>query len=244
MASFEGTYTRYLLRTGDVQQARSDTPVAIRLRYVGTGTVTSVTTTTATNIVMITSDGGTDTYAFATYDTVAKLIGAINADAVFQAKVLDGLNTDATASRFVTGAITSGTDSNGVVVWDVLADTSAAKELTVCLTGNRDWDTNWFNAEKVGSHRAVLQEIKYNVTLGGAGANLVRIYIRRGTPGNTETQIFGDLSVSASATTISWASGQGFISGKDGDEIICRIQDGTSITDAAANYFRASGYLE
>lgn len=193
---------------------------------------------------MITSDGGTDTYTFATYDTIGKLVGKINTDGIFQAKVLDALNSDVTtASYFVTGAITAGTDSNGVVVWDMLTDTSVYKALTATLTGNRDWDTNWFNAEKVGSHRAVLQEFAYYATLGAAADNRARVYIRRGTPGSTETQVFGDLSVSATKTTTNFASGQGFISGKDGDEIVVRLQDGTSLADSAA-FLRAVGYVE
>lgn len=244
MASLEGVQARYILRTGVVQQSRADTPIAIRLRYVGSGTVTSVTTTTATNIVMVTSDGGTDTYTFATYDTVAKLVGAINADGIFQAKVLDALNSDATtSSNFVTGVVTAGTDSNGVVVWDVLQDTSVSLQITATLTGNRDWDTNWFNSEKVGSHRAVLQEFAYFATLNGAEENAARVYIRRGTPGKTEVQVFGDASVTGTLTTTNFASGQGMISGKDGDEIVVRVQNATSISDTGL-FLRAVGYLE
>lgn len=243
MASFEGVYTRYLLRTGTVQQVIADTPVAIRLRYIGTGTVTSVTVTTGTNIVMVTSDGGTDTYAFATYTTIATLIGKINADGIFQAKVLDALLADATATQFVDGAITAGTDSNGVVSWDVLTDTSAALKVTATLTGNRDWDTNWFNAEKVGSHRAVLQSTVYYADVNAAYTNGFQIWRRRGIPGRTETQIYGVPSVDATLTTLTFASGQGMISGYDGDEIVVRVIDGTSMSNTGL-LLQAIGYLE
>lgn len=243
MASFEGTYTRYLLRTGVVRQTGADTPVAIRLRYVGTGTVTSVTVTTATNIVTVSTEG-TKTYTFATYTTVGSLVGAINADGIFQAKVLDALNADlTTGSNFVTGAITAGADSNGVVSWDVTVDTSVNLSVTATLTGNRDWDTSWFNAEKVGSHRAVLQAIRYTADVGTAAANSVRVYLRRGNTGKTETQIYGILSVDNTDTTITFASGVGFISGRDGDEIIVRVLDAGSISDTGL-VLQAIGYLE
>ena len=236
---------RYLLRSGVVQSSGADTPVAIRLRYVGTGTVTSVTTTTGTNIVLITTDGLTDTYTFATYATIGALAAAINADGIFQAKVLDALNSDATTggNYQVNGLITAGADSNGVAVWDMLTDTSVALNVTATLTGNRDWDNNWFNSEKVGQHRAVLQSVYYFGTLGVAAANSVRVYVRRGLPGNVETKVLGLLSVSATGTTLSFASGSGMISGRDGDEIIVRVLDSASISDTALN-LQAIGYLE
>lgn len=243
MASLDGVQTRYFLRTGTVQQVSADTPVAIRLRYIGTGLVTSVTVTTATNIVTVSTEG-TKTYTFATYTTVGTLVGAINADGIFQAKVLDALNADVTTgSNFVTGAITAGTDANGVVSWDVKVDTSVNLAVTATLTGNRDWDTNWFNAEKVGQHRAVLQSIFYLADVNAASANSVRVYRRRGTPGRTETQILGIASVDNTATTVSFASGVGFISGYDGDELVVRVQDATSISDTGL-VLEAIGYIE
>lgn len=244
MSSFDGLQARALKAKGTVLQVGTDEPVVIRLRYVGTGTVTSVTVTTATNIVMVTSDGGTDTYAFATYTTVAKLIAAINDDGIFEAKCLDGLLSDATASVFVTGAITSGTDANGVTVWDVLQDSSAAKQLAVCLSNNRDWNTT----KLATTHRVHVQEIKYYATLGGAAAGNFEVYLRRNPAGalgaGTETLLFDDLSVSATATTYNWASGYGKITGEEGDEIVVILKDGTSIADAAANYLRVVGILE
>ncbi len=257
MASLEGTFTRYLLRQGVVVQktgTAGNRPVAIRMRYKGTGTVTSVTTAAGTLVtVSVAGTGqateGTKTYTFASDSpTIASLVGNINADGIFEAKVLDALNADVTPSYFVTGAITATYDSNGVRQWDLTVDpnvqlSAGVYGITVCLTGNREWDNNFFTPEKVGQHRVVLQEVDYYATLGGAADNLVRIYVRRGLPGHTETQIFGALSVSGTLTAITFASGQGFISGKDGDEIIVRVQDGTSISDTAL-FLRATGYLE
>jgi hypothetical protein len=245
MASFEGTYARYLLRSGVVQSSVADTPVAMRLRYVGTGTVTSVTTVTGTSITAITTDGGTDAYAFATYTTLGALAAAINADGIFQAKVLDALNSDATTggNYQVTGAIVAGADSNGTVVWDMLTDTSVALNITATLTGNRDWDSNWFNAEKVGGHRPVLQSIYYLADVGTAAANSVRVYIRRGLAGRVETKVLGQLSVDNTGTTLSFASGAGMISGRDGDEIIVRVLDAGTLSDTGL-VLQAIGYLE
>lgn len=229
---------RALAAKGAVQVSRDDTPILIRLRYRGTGTVTSVTVTTATNIVLITSDGGTDTYAFATYTTIAKLCAAINSDGIFQAVPLDCLTTDLlSASNIVENtAITAGTDGNGVVVWDLHADTSVNKSITTTLSFHRDFDVNG------KGHRVHVQEIVYNVNVNAAEANAVRIYQR--TPGGTETQIWGILSVDATATTVNWASGQGKITGCDNGDLIIRVQDSTSVTDASANLVQATGILE
>jgi len=186
MSSLDSVLIRKNLASGVVLQVGSDEAVAIRLRYIGSGTVTSVTVTTATNIVMVTSDGGTDTYAFATYTTVGALVDAINADGIFEAKVLDALRSQATdGSEFVTGAITAGTDENGVVVWDVLNDSSVLLELGVTLSPHRNFDFP-------KGHRVHLQQLVYSVNMGTAAADSVQIYRRRGA---TETQVFGALSV-------------------------------------------------
>lgn len=235
MSSLDSLRSRFYGGKGVVRVVVDDTPIAIRLRYIGTGTVTSVTTTTATNIVMITSDGGTDTYAFATYATVGALADAINGDGIFEAVVIDALRADASASVFVTGAITAGADENGVRVWDVLADTSATDYMTVTLSPK----SPNFDAPK--GHRVSLQEIVYNVDVSAAAANGVRVYKRRGT---VETQIARRASVDATATTITFASGTGKITGNPDDEFIVRVIDATSITDAAANFIQVTGFYE
>lgn len=236
MASLDSLNVRALSAKGAVQTSRDDTPIAIRMRYIGTGTVTSVTVTTATNIVMITSDGGTDTYTFATYTTVGALVDAINTDGIFEAVVLDALRADlTTSSNFVTGAITAGTDVNGVIVWDVLADTSVCKSITSTLSLKRN-----FNSITAG-HRVILQSITYNVDVNAAAANSVRVYFRVGT---IETQQVGRVSVDATATTITWASGVGKITAPEGADVIVRVQDATSVTDAAANFVEATGIYE
>lgn len=236
MASLEYALTRQALGEGIVRSVVDDTPIAFRMWYVGTGTVTSVTVTTATNIVNITSDGGTDTYTFATYTTIGAVVDAINADGIFQARLIDALTADASASVLVTGAITAGADENGRVCWDATIDTSATDFVTVSLS------PKGLNYETPGKgHRVHLKEIVYNIDINGASANGVRVYRRRGL---IETQIYRRASVDATATTINFASGYGRISGKPDDEILVRVIDTTSVTDAAANFLQVIGDFE
>lgn len=235
MASLESLKTRAVAKAGTTVSVIADTPIMLRLRYVGAGTVTSVTPTTATNLVTVTAEASgtvTKTYTFATYTTVGALADAINADGLFEVKVLDALRSDVTtASNIVENtAITAGVDANGIVVYDLHADTSVNKFITACLTGTRNFNTA--RLYKTG-HRVNLQEITYFATLGGAGVNLVRVYARNGVNG-AEVQVYGRKSVSATLTTLTFALGMGQISSADGAELIVRLQDGTSVADAAA----------
>lgn len=237
MASKDSLEMRELAQKLAVQVSRDDTPVAIRLRKRTAGAVTSVTVTTATNIVMITADGGTDTYAFATYTTVGALADAIAADGIFEVVVLDALRADATdGSQFVTGAITAGNDENGVVVWDVKVDTSVTDYMSAALSLHRNFDVNG------AGHRVIAKELQYNVNISSAEANAARVYLR--TKNNVETQIYGIASVDATLTTISWASGNGGITAPEDATLIFRIFDTTSITDAAGNYVQISGIIQ
>lgn len=232
MSSRDSLETRQIARRGIINQVSDDTPVAIRLKYIGTGTITSVTVTTATNIVIITSDGGTDTYTFATYDTVGEVADAIDGDTIFESRVLDALRSDASASTLVDGAITSGTgDGNGATYYDVLDDTSASDRLSVCLTPDRNTPSAGAAVKQMSTHRVHLQDITYNVTLGGgADTNSLRIYDRNYASGNTETRIWQMTATSGSSTTKTWASGEAKLTAKEGHELIVKILDATSVT--------------
>lgn len=234
MASLDSLRVRSQLAKGTVLQVGSDTAVAIRLRYIGAGTVTSVTVTTATNIVTVTSDGGTDTFAFATYTTVGAVVDAINAEGIFEAKILDCLRAQASASTLVDGAITAGTDGNGVVIWDVKNDSSTALELGVTLSTKRDFD-----APK--GHRVHLTEIVYSVNMGTAAVDSMQVYKRKGT---VETKLFGALSVDTTETTIRFANGEGKITVGDDEEIFVRVKDAATLADAAGNFVRITGIIE
>jgi len=214
--------TRKMLESGVIGQVGNDQGVAIRIRATAAaGAVTSVTTTTATNIVFISANGSTETFAFATYDTVGKLADAINASTYWECKVLDTVRSEATATQFVTGAITSSI-FEGVTVWDVLVDTSAADYTAYRLTYNRGMDS-----KPNSSHRVHLQEIGTDVTLGATTANGLKVYEVNGT---VETVVYQVTATSGAAATTNWADGLGKLSAKDGNDLVVKLTDGTSIT--------------
>jgi hypothetical protein len=233
MASLDSLKTKALLAKGVViQNYGADTPVVMKLRYVGTGTVTSVTVTTATNIVTVSTEGS-KTYTFASYTTIGAVVDAINADGIFEAKILDALRSAASASRLLDGAISSTTDEDGKTVWNVKLDTSTGLQYAACLSPLR-----LFDAPK--GHNVKLQEIKYAINMGTAAVDSVQIYKRNGT---VESKIYSGLSVDTTATTINWASGIGFISGNDNEEIIVIVKDAATLADDSGNYLQVSGLI-
>lgn len=239
MSSLDQALTRKALSSGVVRQWGTDGPVAFRLRYIGTGTVTSVTVTTATNIVLVTSDGGTDTYTFATYTTVGAVVDAINADGIFEAKPIDALrsmNVD-TNSELLDGAISSSTDEDGLTVWDAKVDTSVALKISVGLTPS--FKQGSFLAPK--GHRVHLKEIVYSVNMGTAAVDSVQIWKRKGA---VETQLVGLLSVDTTETTIRFANGEGMISGGPDEDIIVLVKDAATLADATGNFVRVYGIVE
>lgn len=243
MASLDSILVRQNLGRGVVGRSLDNTPVAIRLRYIGVGTVTSVTTVIGTGLTMITSDGGTDAYTFAAYTTVGALVDAINADGIFSARVLDALRSDATLDMFTNGAITLANSSEGFPIWDVthvtntVDATNTLAYMTIRITPDAE---RLFLAPKK-THRVSLQEIQYNVNVSAAAAKGVRIYEVVGT---TETLVWSAASVDATSTTINFASGQGFITGADGTEYVVRVQDATSLTNDTANFLQVVAFVE
>lgn len=209
----------------------TDTHVPVILTYVGTGTVTSVTVTAATNIVMVTSDGGTDTYAFATYATVGSLVDKINSDGIFKAKVNAGLRSDATASVFVDGAITA-TVANGKSVYEVKADTSAALNFTAVAKVDDTLGKDLPTSNKV----VLLKKLAYAINMGTAAMDGVQVFLRKGT---VETQVLKALSVDTTATSVfdySTAPGYSAFKAFGDEELIVRVKDAATLADAAGNY--------
>ena len=236
MSSLDSLQVKNLLAKGEVRQVGSDTPIAIRMEYIGTGTITSVTTDTATDLVLITSDGGTETFTFATYATVGTLVDAINDSVYWDAKVLDTIRAEATASQFVDGAISAGSE-DGTSYYDVLLDTDAADYFAVRLTYDRGFDKTKTQA----SHRVHLNEIKYLIDLGTASAENLKIYEIDGT---TETVRLKDLPVDNTATTITWAGGEGYISAGNGNDLVVKIDDGGNLANSTGNYLRINGLIK
>ncbi|MFA5445144.1 MAG: hypothetical protein WC262_09275, partial [Bacteroidales bacterium] len=104
MASLDSALLKQALQKGIVRRVTNDLAVGLRLRYIGTGTVTTVAATQATSVVLTTSDGGIDTYLFSDYATLGALADAINADGIFEAKVMDALRSENPDDFFVTTA--------------------------------------------------------------------------------------------------------------------------------------------
>ena len=141
-----------------------DSPIGIHLKYIGTGTVTSVTVTTATNLILITSDGSTETFTFSTYSNLGLLADKINSSNYWECKVLDGLRTDETTnSDFVTGVKTI----TSAGYYDLTMDTDT------CLNSSNQfiysyrvtYDRGTGSEKPAGSHRVKLQEVVYNVNV-------------------------------------------------------------------------------
>lgn len=235
MASLDWALTRQALAKGIVRQVNNDAAIGIRLRYIGTGTVTSVTTDNDSDLELITSDGGTDTYDFtvAPTDTVGGVVDAINKDGIFEARVIDALRADDADTYFIDGLVSAGEDGNGVVSWDLLVDCSSAAVQSICLSPlSPDWD-------QPTGHRVHLQEIFYNVN-NTAAADGLTLWKRKG---NVETELFHILNVDDTDTTVTFASGEGKITAGPDEELIVQF-DGTVIDDATGNSVRLVGIHE
>ena len=230
----------------------TDTPVAIRLRYIGPGAPTSVTITTGTGIVFISAEAiaTTQSFTFANFATVGAVIDAINSGRcteaaggiLWEAKILDALRSDASASTLTraegsNGAITATTFLEGHVaqtVYDVMEDTSTGLALTVRLSAARGFDK-----DQLKKHTQVtLKGIKYYVDLGTAAADSVQVYE---TDGTTEVKKLSYLSIDLTATEIDFASGFGGFSAEDGNDLVVRIKDAATLVNATTNFLQAVG---
>lgn len=236
MASRDSLEIRKLLAKGVVLQVSSDQSVALRLKYKGTGTVTSVTAVTATAVTIITSDGGTDAYDFATYTTMGALADKINADGVFECKVLDVLRSAASDNNILAAALTAtnAVDEAGNAVFDLYTDSSAFLQYGLCLSAHRG-----FGLPK--GHRVTLSAITYVANVGTAAADSVQIWKRKD---GVETQIFGQLSVDTDETTITFAVAGGVkgITSAEDEELIVIVKDAASLADGG--FLRVMGEIE
>lgn len=245
MASTDSLKTRKLLSSGTVIQAGTDAPVAIRMSYQGTGSVTSVVVNVGTSLVTTTTEG-VKTYLFATYTTVGALAAAINGDGIFVAKVLDVLQSLTLAGNQLKAAsLTTPTyDGLGNPIFDIVTSTSVALQIGVCLSAHRN-----INSPK--KHRVHLQEIQYSVNMGTAAVNSMQVWKRSYPNTDTvfvgtgvETQLIGALSVDTTLTTINWAAGDGMISVGDDEEIIVLVKDAATLADAPGNFVQVTGIIE
>lgn len=234
---------RQMNKKGTAGQVVTDTPLAIRIKYVGGGSVTSVTNTAATDLVLIATDSAgtssTVTCTYATDDSVGEVVDRINASSLWEAKVMDclrGMATDSSELGVDTGALSTSA-YEGTNYYDVHLDTSVSLEFGYRLMFDRN-----VGAEKPkGSHRVILQEIKYNVDMGTAAADSMQIYE---CDGSDETKLIGSLSVDNTDTTVNWASGRGYITANDGNDIFVRVKDAGTLGDDTGNFLTVTGFRE
>lgn len=210
-----------------------DEPVALRITHTDTCAITSVTVTTATNIVLIDADG-TETLAFATYDTLGELSDAINATDNWSCKVLDGLRTTiTTASNLVAGALSAST-LYGESGYSVMLDTTTTFTFPIRCTYDR---TAGSIIPSVG-HRVKLVSFEYVLDVGTAAANMVKIY-EWDPVLKTETQIWQAASVDSTSAVTSEDFSKAPITAKEGNDLIVLVTDAASITNAGTNYIQA-----
>lgn len=226
---------RYLLREDHIGYVKDDTPVAIRIRQVGGAEVTSVTVTTGNDIELIDSDG-TTTVEFATYTTIGEVADAINATSNWECKVLDALRSDASANTLVDGAISSSV-TDGVTYYDALVDTDAKDSVTYRVTYDRAVGEN----RPKGAHRVHLKEFTYNVDVNAAQVDGVQVWE---CDGSEETQKVSRNSVDSTETTVNWANGRVGLTAAEGNDLVVRIDDTTSISDSNDNFLEVVGVLE
>jgi len=233
MGSLDSVLVRKGLAQNKAATVLDDGPIAIRLKYAGTGSVTSVTVTTATNLVLVTSDGSTETFAFATYTNMGLLADAINASAYWECKILDALRPDETGnSDFVTGAKTI----TALGYYDLTVDTSVAQnsDNEFIYSYRCTYDRGVGSEAPKGSHSVKLSEAIYNVNVNGAEAGGFQIW-EWDASAKTETLVYTTVSVDATKTTINFASGNSTLDAGVGNDLIVRVKDTTSITDADGN---------
>jgi len=235
MSSLNGALLKQALSQNTAGTVVDDTPIAIRLKYTGTGTVTSVILTTATDLEMITSDGGTEEFLFSAYTNMGLLADAINASAYWECKILDALRTDETGNSDFVQDLTLAISTAGY--YDCLVNTDTAQNsdnefiYTYRCTYNREVGVQ----RAQGSHRVRLSEVLYNVNVNGAEAKGFQI-IEWDPNARTETVVYQVASVDATATTVNFADGNKTFDASNGNDLIVRVKDSTSITDATGNY--------
>ncbi len=225
---------RRALRASQIVKNGTDAPVAIRIRNKAGNVVTSVTVTTGTNIVLIDS-AGTTTSTFASDTTLAAVVARINASGTWEAKILDALLSQASASTLLDGAITVSADGRGNAVYDVKQDTSTALEMGVCISPKRDFDAP-------DGHRVNIKQIKYGVNMGTAAVDSAQLYKRKG---GVETKVFGELSIDTTETTVlDFLSSPDAFFGEYDTEYYFRVKDAATLADATSNYVRVIAEIE
>lgn len=248
MSSLNALQTRALAAETKQGRVLDDGSVAIRIAYTGTSTSAPVISViTATSLTLTTSLGAT-VFTFATFSTLALLTAAINsglgdggvgaAGKGFTARIMDALpSTVTTASNLVVSAGLVSTTVAGETVYDVMLDTSTTKMVAFRVSMDRNINV----AKPWRGHRVKLNNFVYNVNVSLAEAGAVRVYEYSKLSGAT-TLVWAATSVDATNTTVDFATVP--MTAAEGSEYIVAITDGTSVTDAAANFLQVGYTLE
>jgi len=222
MGSLNSIEVRNNLRSGMTERIVADGSVALRIRYIGKYSVTSVVVTTATNIVLTPSIGTAVTCTFATYDSMGEVADYINNSDDWSCQLLDVLRSDVTtASPLVAG--TKSVTSAGY--YNLPVDTSVALHISYRCAYDRSGDMT----KPKGAHRVHLKGFTYYADLTAA-VNKVQIW-EYDPVNQSETQIYQALSVTTSSTAINFASGEGWISSGFGNDLIVRVTTAGALSD-------------
>jgi hypothetical protein len=236
MPSLNESHVRHELARNIIGQVADGGCVLFKLKYIGSGTVTSVIVTTATHITLVSAAGGTtftDTFNWAvpaTYVTVQALVNAINNTGRWEARTMDALTTTTLGANYVTNG-TLAVDAAGE--YNVMSATAVGKYLAYRLS----YDRTFGNSRALrNGHRVSLREIVTSITCGGgADANSLKVY-ECTPPGNNAPYGMAEILVlqrtptSGAAETIYWASGKAKITAEEGNDLLVIITDAGSIT--------------
>lgn len=231
MSSRKYLESRFYAAEKAVGKVVDDTPVVYRIMDVagGSSTPTVVMSDTSSTLTLTDSDGDATVIDFsaAAYDTVGEVADYINLQESWECKILDALRSDDSDDTVLNGAVSSAS-INGETVFDVLQDTSAAIFLTYRCTYDRSVSVN----KPKGSHRVNLEQFVYYANLDTATVDTIKIYVWN-PKYVTETQIWQATSADASETTHAFTNYP--LTGGDGNDLIIRVTDSTSLTDDSSN---------
>jgi hypothetical protein len=221
-------------------------PVSMRIRYTGKGTPVSVTVTTATNVVLVSTETAgtttvTCTFATAGNTTVGGAASYINSAGAgnWKARVVDDQSGAPSASHFVTGAVTAGT-IRGQRVWDLVLSTVAAVDAAgLFYNAYKISYDRAFDKPNFTLHRVSLYEVKYYATFGTIGSLSV---IQVDPVTLAEEVIYLIPDVNTTLTTVNFGGGLGWITADEGKDLLVKIDGSTSL--AAGNYMNITGLLE
>jgi len=232
MSSLNSLEARSLAAQTTAIRVADDESVALRIIHKGTTAITSVTCTTATNLVLVDADG-TTTSTFSSDTTLGAVADTVNAANNWECKILDGLRATITSSsNFVENAAITANTLNGELGYSLTLDNSATDDYIVRCTYDRRINSGIVSK----SHRIKLVKFDYNLNVNAAEAGAVRVYewdpVRR-----SEDLIWSAASVDITLTTHDFSKGP--ITAKDGNDLVVFVTDATSITDSGNNFLQA-----